>query len=166
MEYDRSKSENTNENVTVTIRSKYFESGKSITIRFVICHFAENVSFDTIRSGGNYCFYTSTGIVENLVCHYDGENPWYAECILYEENTGKYFETTISKSFNYLTLDDKNVTSHFKTVIKRDEKGSATAKDISNGSKIKFLTMLRWNEEFGYTNMFNTIMLEEISVPR
>ena len=36
MEYDRSKSENTNENVTVTIRSKYFESGKSITIRFVI----------------------------------------------------------------------------------------------------------------------------------
>ena len=168
MEYDWSVSQNTNENVVVTVRSKYAQNPSSISIRFVICHFAEGADFQTIMDGGNFYFYTSTGIVENLKCHYSDAaetDPWYAECTLVEENTGKYFHTTISKSFNYLTLDDKLVTSHFKTVIKRDEKGSATAKDIKNGSKIRFLTMLRYNEEFGYTNDFNTIMLDEISIP-
>ena len=166
MEYDRSLSENINEDVKVTLSSEY--ASNSIIVRFVICHFQENVSFDTIMNGENYYFYTSTGIVENLKCNWNDSQetePWYAECTLYEEDTGKYFNTTISKSFNYLTLDDNLVTSHYKTVIKRDEKGSTTAKDIKNGSKIKFLTMLRYNEEFGFTNGFNTIMLEEISVP-
>ena len=103
MEYNRNLSENTNENVVVYVRSKYSQNDRYIPIRFVICHFQEDVDFDTFLYGENYYFYTSTGIVENLKCHYaDAEEtePWYAECTLVEEETGKYFNTTISKSFH------------------------------------------------------------------
>ena len=168
MEYDRSVSENINECFTVSIRSNYATAGSSVILRFIVCHYHEDASFEEISDGGNFYFFTSTGIVENLVCHYnDAEKtqPWYAECTLVEEETGKYFDTTISKSFNYITLDDKNVTSHFKYVIKRDEVGSNTAKEIKNGTKVKFLTMLRYNDEYGYTNTLNTIVLEELQEP-
>ena len=168
MEYDRSVSENINEYFTVSIRSNYANNPNSVSLRFVVCHLHEDVSFEEISDGGNFHFFISTGIVENLVCHYsDAEKtqPWYAECTLVEEETGKYFDATISKSFNCITLDDKNVTSHFKYVIKRDEVGSKTAKEIKNGTKVKFLTMLRYNDEYGFTNRYNTIVMEELSLP-
>lgn len=168
MEYNRSLSENINECFTVSIRSNHATSESTVILRFVVCHLHEDASFEEISDGGNFHFFISTGIVENLVCHYnDAEKtqPWYAECTLVEEGTGKYFDTTIGKSYNNIGLEDKNVTSHFKYIINRDGKGSETAKNIQNGTKVKFLTMLRYNDEYGFTNRYNTIVMDELALP-
>lgn len=154
--------ENHNEYFEVTISSGYVKN--QVTLRFAIVQMEENVSFDTILNGKDYYFYTSTGIVENLkVNMYDEETYWYAECVLHEEGTNESFATTISKSYDYVGLESNIVTSHFKTVIKRDERGGATAKDIKNGTKVKFMTMYEHNDEYGYTRQFNSIVMEELS---
>ncbi len=152
---------NTNELFEVVVSSSYLKS--QLNLWFVVARYKEDVTFNEIFEGDNFGFYTSTGIIENLVRHEsEPGKPWYAECTIHEEGTNESFSTTISKGYSCIYLEDRLVTSHYKTVINRDETGSRGLTDFKNGTKVKFLTMLNQNANFGYTSQFNSIIVEEL----
>ena len=153
--------QNTNEFFEVVVASTYLKN--QISIWFVIANYKEDVTFNEIFDGDNYWFYSSTGIIENLVRHEsEPGKPWYAECTIHEEGTNESFSTTITKSYSSIYLESTIVTSHYKTIIKRDETGAKTVEDVKNGTKVKFLTMLNQNENYGFTTTFNSIIIEEL----